>query len=74
MSPTSFIRGIGWHFEHGDVDGAVAALESIAALSSATLEAMGARAHEMLVERFDSRTARTRVCDLIALTNTTPQG
>jgi colanic acid biosynthesis glycosyl transferase WcaI len=26
-------QGIGWHFEHGDVDGAVAALESIAALS-----------------------------------------
>jgi colanic acid biosynthesis glycosyl transferase WcaI len=58
-------QGIGWHFEHGDVDGAVAALKSIAGLPSAGLEAMGARARALLAERFDSRAARTRVCDLI---------
>ncbi len=58
-------QGIGWHFEHGDVEGAVAALNSIAGLPSAKLEAMGARAQAILAERFDSRTARTRVCDLV---------
>jgi glycosyltransferase involved in cell wall biosynthesis len=58
-------QGIGWHFEHGDVDGAVAALKSIADLPAAELAAMGARARVILAERFDSRTARTRISDLI---------
>jgi hypothetical protein len=58
-------QGIGWHFEHGDVDGAVAALKAIADLPSAELERMGALAKMILVKRFDSRTSRSRVCDLI---------
>ena len=59
-------RGIGWHLEHGDVEGAVAALRTIADLPLETLDAMGTRAQALLHERFDSRASRTRVCDIIA--------
>jgi glycosyltransferase involved in cell wall biosynthesis len=58
-------QGIGWHFEHGDVEGAVAALRAIASLPSEALEAMGTRAQAILNEQFDSRTSRARVCDII---------
>ena len=59
-------RGIGWHLEHGDVEGAVAALRTIADLPLETLDAMGTRARALLHERFDSRASRTRVCEIIA--------
>ena len=58
-------QGVGWNFEHGDVDGAVAALQGIASLPSATLDAMGARAQMILSERFDTRQSRARACDIV---------
>jgi colanic acid biosynthesis glycosyl transferase WcaI len=58
-------QGIGWHVEHGDVDGAVATLRLIAGLPSETLDAMGARGQEMVHARYDGRRSRSRVCDLI---------
>jgi colanic acid biosynthesis glycosyl transferase WcaI len=58
-------QGIGWHIEHGDVDGAVATLQLIAGLPSETLQAMGAHAQRLVHERYDSRSSRSRVCDLI---------
>jgi colanic acid biosynthesis glycosyl transferase WcaI len=58
-------QGIGWHIEHGDVDGAVATLRLIADLPSGTLQAMGARGQRMVHERYDSRSSRSHVCDLI---------
>lgn len=58
-------QGIGWHFEHGDVEGAVAALRAIASLPSEALDAMGTRAQAILNEQFDSRTSRAHVCDII---------
>jgi glycosyltransferase involved in cell wall biosynthesis len=58
-------QGIGWHFEHGDVDGAVEALRMISAAPSEMLEAMGTRARAILLEQFDSRTSRNRVCDVV---------
>jgi hypothetical protein len=58
-------HGLGWHVEHGDVDGAVAALLEVAGLPAHALEAMGSRARTLLRERFDSRSSRVRVCDII---------
>jgi hypothetical protein len=58
-------QGIGWHLEHGDVDGAVAALRTIAELPPETLDAMGTQAQALLHERFDSRASRARVCEII---------
>lgn len=58
-------QGIGWHLEHGDVDGTVAALRAIAGLPAETLETMGTRAQALLRERFDSRSSRARACDII---------
>jgi colanic acid biosynthesis glycosyl transferase WcaI len=58
-------QGIGWHLEHGDVDGAVAALRTIAELPLETLDAMGTQAQALLHERFDSRASRARVCEII---------
>jgi len=58
-------QGIGWHFEHGDVDGAVAVLRAIGSLPLETLDAMGTRAQAILNEQFDSRKARARACDIV---------
>lgn len=58
-------RGIGWRLDHGDVDGAVAALRLIADLPCETLDAMGSLGQTMLRERFDSRSSRSHVCDII---------
>jgi hypothetical protein len=58
-------QGTGWQLEHGDVDGAVAALRVIAELPAEALEAIGSRAQTLLRERFDSRSSRARVCDII---------
>jgi glycosyltransferase involved in cell wall biosynthesis len=57
-------QGIGWHFEHGDVEGAVAALRAIASLPAEALEALGTRSGDTQ-QQFDSRTSRARVCDII---------
>jgi len=56
---------IGWHLEHGNVDGAVAALRAIADTPSQTLDAMGARAKALLQQQFDSHASRARVCAII---------
>jgi glycosyltransferase involved in cell wall biosynthesis len=58
-------QGLGWRVEHGDVDGAVAALRLIAELPADALTSMGARAQTVLREQFDARTSRARVCDII---------
>lgn len=58
-------QGIGWQFEHGDVEGAVAALRTIAALPSETLAAMGTRAQAILNDHFDGKRSRARVCDIV---------
>lgn len=58
-------QGIGWQLEHGDVDGAVAALQLIAELPSETLDAMGTTGQTILREQYDSRLSRSRVCDII---------
>lgn len=58
-------QGLGWQLEHGDVDGAVAALRVIADLPADALHVIGTRARTLLRERFDSRASRDRVCDII---------
>lgn len=58
-------QGVGWQVEHGDVDGAVAALRQIAELPTKTFDAMGARGQTLLRERYDGRSSRSRVCDII---------
>jgi glycosyltransferase involved in cell wall biosynthesis len=58
-------QGLGWQVEHGDVDGAVAALRQIAELPAETLDELGRRAQTLLRERFDGHRSRARVCDII---------
>jgi hypothetical protein len=58
-------QGIGWHLEHGDVEGAVATLRLIADMPSETLAAMGERGRTMVHARYDGRSSRSRVCDMI---------
>ena len=58
-------QGIGWHLEHGDVEGAVATLRLIADLPRETLDEMGARGQTMVREKYDGRSSRSRVCDMI---------
>jgi len=58
-------EGIGWHLEHGDVDGTVAVLRQIADVPTETLDAMGTRGQTLLHEKYDSRSSRSRVCDII---------
>jgi glycosyltransferase involved in cell wall biosynthesis len=58
-------QGLGWRLEHGDVDGTVATLRLIAELPADALAAMGRRAQILLRERFDSRSSRARICDII---------
>ena len=60
-------EGIGGNFAHGDVDCAVAALQTIASLPAEALETMGARAQAILNERFDNRQLRARVCDVVEM-------
>jgi glycosyltransferase involved in cell wall biosynthesis len=35
--------GIGWHVQHGDIDGAVAAIRTMLSMSKEELQAMGER-------------------------------
>jgi glycosyltransferase involved in cell wall biosynthesis len=56
---------IGWHINHGDVDGAVAVLREIAAMPPDELEEMGKRSREVMVDRGGKEQSVARLCDVL---------
>jgi glycosyltransferase involved in cell wall biosynthesis len=56
---------IGWHVAHGDVDGAVAALELAAATSPEEIAAMGQRAQDAVRTKLSKQILAEQFCDVI---------
>lgn len=56
---------IGWSIEHGDVDGAIRAIDEIRALPPAELAAMGDRAAALVHDRFDTQQMIDHFCDVV---------
>lgn len=56
---------IGWHVDHGDVDGAVAAITEILATPEEELEAMGRRAQGAVQNRFSRSYLVAGLCDIL---------
>jgi hypothetical protein len=56
---------IGWHVQHGDVEGAVRVLREIASMSQEELEAKGQRAYDAIVARGGRAAAVERLTDVI---------
>ncbi len=56
---------IGWHVEHGDVDGAVAALNEIAARTPAERVAIGQRARQAVAEHYGKQALCAAFCDAV---------
>lgn len=56
---------IGWHVAHGDVDGAVRALEAIAATPRDELRAMGRRAGALVGSRYGRDHLQGAFCDAV---------
>jgi glycosyltransferase involved in cell wall biosynthesis len=59
-------HGIGWHVQHGDVEGCVRAIREIASKPAAELEGMGAKALEVLNASLSKRELCGRFCDVVA--------
>lgn len=56
---------IGWHLDHGDVDGAVRTIDSIVATSREELSAMGSRSKDLIEGRLGKESLCGRFCDVI---------
>jgi hypothetical protein len=56
---------IGWHVRHGDVDGAIAVLREISAMSRERLDEMGRRAREIMDARGGKAQSVARLCDVL---------
>lgn len=56
---------LGWHVEHGDVEGAVAALTRAADAPRESLRAIGARARALMRERYDKSRLLDQFCALL---------
>ncbi len=56
---------VGWHINHGDVDGAVRVLKEMMATPREDLEAMGARAAEIIAGSLSKRELMKRYCDVM---------
>lgn len=59
-------RRIGWSIQHGDTEGAIAAIDAARALPKEELAAMGARAAELVNERFETSEMIDRFCEAVA--------
>jgi glycosyltransferase involved in cell wall biosynthesis len=57
--------GIGWRIDHGDVDGAAALIQQIAAMPPAELAAMGERAREAVQRDYHKELLCAQFCDVI---------
>jgi putative colanic acid biosynthesis glycosyltransferase WcaI len=58
-------HGIGWRIDHGDVDGAVALIQQIAAMPPSELAAMGEQAQHAIDEHYSKGQLCEVLCDLI---------
>ena len=58
-------NGIGWHVRHGDVDGAVRAIEEIAGTPAEARQAMGARARELILAGYSKSALCGAFCDVL---------
>lgn len=56
---------IGWHVNHGDVEGAVRVLREIASMPSAVLSDMGERARAEMTTRGGKQGSVARLCDVL---------
>ncbi|QDT70696.1 putative glycosyl transferase [Planctomycetes bacterium MalM25] len=56
---------IGWSLEHGDVDGAIAAIDAIRSLPREELDAMGRRAADLVNEQFNTQKMIDRFSDVV---------
>jgi len=56
---------IGWRVGHGDVDGAVACIERMLSTDPASLAAMGARAQQVVAQRFSRARLCPAFCDVL---------
>jgi glycosyltransferase involved in cell wall biosynthesis len=59
---------IGWQVDHGDVEGAVAAIEAMRDAGKAARAGMGNRARALVERQFSRRELCGRLCDLLAST------
>jgi len=58
-------HAIGWRVDHGDVRGAVAAIQEAMAASAGELAEKGVHGHEAVRERYGKRELRGRFCDVL---------
>jgi len=56
-------HAIGWHVNHGDVEGMVRTIKQIQATDRSVLRDMGGRAQEILRQELSQEILRTRFCD-----------
>ncbi len=56
---------IGWHIQHGDVDGAMATIETIIRTPASQLEAMGRRARDIVTRQLSKDVLCNRFCDIL---------
>jgi hypothetical protein len=59
---------IGWHVEHGDVDGARAAIDEAQGAGAARLTTMGKTARDVLEQRLSQQLVCGQFCDAIEKT------
>lgn len=58
-------HGIGWHVQHGDVQGCIDAIKAAASTPQPQIEAMGAKALEVLNASLSKRELCGRFCDVL---------
>ena len=63
---------IGWHVSHGDIDGAVRTLRTIAGTSATERQAMGDRARAAIERELSPATLRARLCAAVEETMIQP--
>jgi hypothetical protein len=56
---------IGWHIEHGDVDGAIALIDEIRRTPPEELRQMGQRAADIIKRRFDQNEMIDEFCKVV---------
>lgn len=56
---------IGWSIEHGDVEGAIEAIDTMRQLPSGEIEARGQRAASIVREQFDTAAMIERFCEVV---------
>jgi putative colanic acid biosynthesis glycosyltransferase WcaI len=58
-------RNIGWHVQHGDVEGMVDAIIAMAEMPRESLRSMGSDAQELVIERYSRSVLLRRFCEAV---------